>query len=231
MAEANLSICVITLLPKLIEALHDDGVIGGALKTGKINLTCINPRDFTDDIHQTVDDAPYGGGPGMVLKPEPLAAAIDAAKQQLPQAPVWAMAVDGDLFDAALASSSASLSQLILVCGRYQGIDQRILDSRVDRLVSVGDVVVSGGELPAMLIIDAIGRFVPDVLGSDESAAQDSFATDQLAPACYTRPAEFAGMHVPKVLLSGDHAAIASWRQEQAAKRTQQWEQKRSRKR
>lgn len=217
-------------MPRLIDSLREDGVIGGALKNGKLAVNCINPRDFTHDQHHTVDDTPYGGGPGMVLKPEPLAAAIDAAKERLPQAPVWYMSVDGEKFEDATARATAQLKQLIIVCGRYQGIDERIVETRIDRLVSLGDFIVSGGELPAMMIIDAVGRFLPDVLGNAESLVGESFAGDLLAPPCYTRPAEFEGLQVPDVLLSGNHQQIETWRGQQAQSRTDRWQQPRKKK-
>ena len=222
----TLDVCVITLFPDLINALQHDGVVGRAISSQKIAINCLNLRDFATDQRGTVDDEPYGGGPGMVLKPEPLAAAIDQAKQQLPKAEVWCMAPDGEIFEDKVARTAAKLEQLIIVCGRYQGIDERIMQTKIDKVCSIGNFVTSGGEIPAMAIIDAIARFIPDVLGEEQSIEIDSFAQGLLAAPCYTRPSEFEGMQVPKVLLSGDHAKIAEWKNDQAKQRTLLWKKR-----
>lgn len=220
---AQLKVCFVTLMPDMFVALKADGVIGAAIKDGELEILCIDPRTFTHDRHRTVDDTPYGGGPGMVLKPEPVAAAIDHAKELLPQARVFCMTVDGIRFGDRMARFLAQETQLIIVCGRYQGIDERIMLSRVDQLVSLGDFVVSGGELPAMVMVDAIARFLPGVLGSQKSLSCESFTDGHLAPPCYTRPKIFEGMKVPDVLLTGNHARIAEWQKEQKVLRTQAW--------
>ena len=210
---------VVTLFPQMFAALGDDGVVGRARNAGKWSLNLYNPRSYTDDAHRTVDDEPYGGGPGMVLKPEPLAAAIDAARADLPAARVTFLSPAGQPLDNELARRFAREDEHIFLCGRYQGVDERIVVSRVDRQVSVGDFVVSGGELPAMLLIDAAVRFLPGVLGSEESLAAESFAAGALAAPCYTRPALFEGMEVPEQLRSGDHRKIGNWRRQAAARR------------
>lgn len=219
-----LDIIAVTLMPGMFDALTGYGVVGDAFQNGKARLRAIDPRDYAADARGTVDDAPYGGGPGMVLKPEPMARAIDAAKAELPAARVCLLSPDGRIFAAADAERMAAREQHIFVCGRYLGIDQRVIDSRVDDAVSIGSFVASGGELPAMAVIEALMRHVPGVLGCGDSLRQESFAGDAgLAPPCYTRPEEFEGRRVPAVLLGGDHGAIASWRREQAGRRTAAW--------
>ena len=216
--------CVITLFPEMFNQFTQLGIIGDAFNSNKVAITFINPRDFTTDVHKTVDDTPYGGGPGMVLKPEPLAMAIDQAKDRLPQAKVYYLSPQGKILtDATVRELATSESAMILLCGRYLGIDQRIIDSRVDEEISIGNYIVSGGEIPAQILIDAICRNVPEVLGSAESINAESFANDKLAPPCYTRPVEFEGQVVPEVLRSGDHQAIANWRDEQADIKTKKW--------
>lgn len=219
-----IDIIAITLMPGMFEALTGYGVVGDAFAKGKARLRTIDPRSYAADERRTVDDSPYGGGPGMVLKPEPMAQAIDAAKAELPQAQVCLLSPAGKVFDAADAVAAAEREQHIFVCGRYLGIDQRVIDSRIDCSVSLGNFITSGGELPAMAVIEAIMRHVPGVLGCGDSPSQDSFATPgTLAPPCYTRPAAFEGVEVPPVLLGGDHAAIERWRKEQAEARTAAW--------
>ena len=210
---------VVTLFPQMFAALDADGVVGRAGRDGKWSMTLYNPRDHASDTHRTVDDEPYGGGPGMVLKPEPLAGAIDAARAALPDARVTFLSPAGRMLDDALARQMSRESEHIFLCGRYQGIDERIVASRVDRQVSVGNFIASGGELPAMLLMDALVRFLPGVVGSEESLAAESFADGGLAAPCYTRPAIFEGMEVPEQLLSGDHRRIRQWRQAAAAGR------------
>lgn len=213
---------VVTLFPSMFDALVNEGVVGAAFRNGTAALETVNPRDFATDRHRTVDDAPYGGGPGMVLKPEPLAAAIDRAREIAPGLPVCNMSPQGRALDDSVARGIAGTDGLVILCGRYAGIDQRVIDSRVDFELSVGDYVVSGGELPAMTVIDAAMRHVPGVLGSGESADADSFSAGRLAPPCYTRPEEFEGMRVPEVLLGGNHGEIGRWRSEKAERRTQE---------
>ena len=214
---------VVTVMPGLFDRFAELGVVGAAFKEGRARLVLIDPRDHATDRHRSVDDAPYGGGPGMVLKPEPLDAALGAARKVAPAAKVWHLSPGGERFSDARARELATASEHILLCGRYLGIDQRVLDIHVDHELSIGDYVSSGGGLPAMLVIDATLRHVAGVLGDAESAARESFAAGTLAPPCYTRPPEHAGRKVPSVLLGGDHAKIASWRAEKARERTAKW--------
>ena len=176
-----------------------------------------NPRDYASDVHRTVDDRPYGGGPGMVMKYEPVAAALEAAKGNLPVGcPVVYLSPKGRAFDQAMAQGFAKMPGLVLLAGRYEGIDERLFESHIDEEVSLGDFVLSGGEIAAMAVIDAVVRLLPGVLGDAESAAQDSFMRGLLDHPHYTRPEEIVGRKVPDVLLSGDHDRIARWRQKQA---------------
>ena len=212
---------VVSLFPEMVGTIGEYGVVGRAEQRGLIALDVENPRDHTSDVHRTVDDRPYGGGPGMVMKFAPVAAAIDAAKGKLPEGcPVVYLSPQGQVFDQAMARRFAGLPGLVLLAGRYEGIDERLIESRVDAEVSLGDFVLSGGEIAAMAVIDAIVRLLPGVLGDDESAAQDSFMEGLLDHPHYTRPEEIEGQKVPDVLLSGDHAEIAKWRYQQALGRS-----------
>jgi len=215
---------VITLHPDMFKALTNEGVTGRAIKQGLLELVLWNPRDFTGDKHRTVDDRPYGGGPGMVMMVEPLRQAINAARQDSRQAArVIYLSPQGQRFEQQTAKRIlADDRDLILIAGRYEGIDQRLIDSEVDEELSIGDFVLSGGELAAMVILDALTRLVPGALGHDESAAQDSFADGLLDCPHYTRPEHLGNMAVPAPLLSGDHAAIQRWRDKQALGRTWQ---------
>jgi tRNA (guanine37-N1)-methyltransferase len=212
---------VVTIFPDLVSTVADYGVVGRAVDTGLLELGCQNPRDFANDAHRTVDDRPYGGGPGMVLKYEPAAAAITAATERLPVgSPVVCLSPQGQVFDQAVAQQFACLSGLVLVAGRYEGIDERLIESKVDMELSLGDFVLSGGEIAAMVVIDAVARLLPGVLGDETSALQDSFVQGLLDHPHYTRPEVIAGKRVPEVLLSGDHARIAKWRHQQALGRS-----------
>lgn len=212
---------VVTIFPEMVLTIAEYGVVGRAAERGVISLECQNPRDFTDDAHRTVDDRPYGGGPGMVMKYEPGAAAIEAAKQRLPAAsPVVYLSPQGALFDQATAQRFAGLPGIVLLAGRYEGIDERLIESHVDEELSLGDFVLSGGEIAAMAVIDAVARLLPGVLGDETSASQDSFMEGLLDHPHYTRPEEIDGRRVPEVLLSGDHARIAKWRYQQALGRS-----------
>jgi tRNA (guanine37-N1)-methyltransferase len=212
---------VVTLFPGMVGTIAEYGVVGRAIERKIISLDCRNPRDFTDDVHRTVDDRPYGGGPGMVLKYAPVAAAIAAAREQLPAgSPVICLSPQGATFDQALARRLAGLSGMVLLAGRYEGIDERLVESVVDEELSLGDFVLSGGEIAAMAVIDAVARLLPGVLGDEESAMQDSFMEGLLDHPHYTRPEEIDGRRVPDVLLSGDHARIAKWRYQQALGRS-----------
>ena len=211
---------VITLFPEMIEPIMAHGVVGRAIDRGLIELVTWNPRDFSTDRHGTVDDRPYGGGPGMVMKVEPLRATIRAAREAAEPAPVIYLSPDGGILDGTRAGELKNHGRVILLCGRYEGVDERLVELEVDATLSIGDYVVSGGELPAMVVVDAVSRLVPGVLGHSESASQDAFADGLLDCPHYTRPEMIAGLQVPPVLLSGDHQAVARWRLQQALGRT-----------
>lgn len=215
---------VITLFPEMVKTVMAQGVIGRALDQGKLELVTWNPRDFATDRHQSVDDRPYGGGPGMVMTVEPLRSTIQAARAASGPAPVIYLSPAGQPLDGQRAEGMAQLPRVILLCGRYEGIDERVVALEVDAELSIGDYVVSGGELPAMVVMDAVARMIPGVLGHAESAAQDAFAQGLLDCPHYTRPEVVEGLAVPPVLLSGDHQAIARWRAQQALGRT--WEKR-----
>jgi tRNA (guanine37-N1)-methyltransferase len=212
---------VVTLFPDMVLTIAEYGVVGRAAKRGLISLECQNPRDFTVDAHRTIDDRPYGGGPGMVMMYEPSAAAIASAKDHLPAgSPVLYLSPQGAVFDQATAQRLAGLPGMVLLAGRYEGIDERLIESQVDEELSLGDFVLSGGEIAAMVVIDAVARLLPGVLGDAASASQDSFMDGLLDYPHYTRPEETDGRRVPEVLLSGDHARIAKWRYQQALGRS-----------
>ncbi|MBT8143327.1 MAG: tRNA (guanosine(37)-N1)-methyltransferase TrmD [Gammaproteobacteria bacterium] len=212
---------VVTLFPEMISAWTGYGVAGRAADNGLLQVNCINPRDYTEDSHRTVDDRPYGGGPGMVMKVAPLRKAIQAARNNVPAgSKVIALTPQGQRLDQSLAQALAAAPGMVLVCGRYEGIDERVLDSDIDLEVSIGDYVISGGELAAMTLADAVARLLPGVLGDDESAINDSFVDGLLDCPHFTRPEVIDGQAVPEVLLSGDHAAIRRWRLKQALGRT-----------
>ena len=212
---------VVSLFPEMFRILSEEGVVGRALSRGLIELEVWNPRVFTDDPHRTVDDRPYGGGPGMVMKPEPLIAAIEAAKQRHGgKVRTVYMSPQGAGLTHERIKAFSEASSLILIAGRYEGIDERVIQTVVDEECSIGDYVLSGGELAAMVVIDAVARLVPGVLGHQESAMQDSFSGGLLDYPHYTRPECTQWGDVPPVLLSGDHAAIVRWRNKQALGRT-----------
>ena len=212
---------VITLFPEMIEQACSFGVLGRAIKQGIVNVSCWNPRDYTQDRHRTVDDKPYGGGPGMLMKVQPLADAINAAKQQAGEGTkVIYLSPQGKRLKQSAVKTMAEHEGYILIAGRYEGIDERLIEQLVDEEWSIGDYVLSGGEMPAMIVIDAVARMLPGVLGDDESAQHDSFMQGLLDYPHYTRPEKVNGQKVPAVLLSGDHKAIAHWRQRQALGRT-----------
>ena len=216
-----MQIAVVSIFPDMVGQVAEYGVVGRAQERGLLTLSCDNPRDHTEDAHRTVDDRPYGGGPGMVLKYEPAAKAIRAARERLPEgSPVVCLSPQGRVFDQATARRYAGLQGLILLAGRYEGIDERLIENEVDEELSLGDFVLSGGEIAAMAVVDAVARLLPGVLGDDESAIQDSFEDGLLDHPHYTRPESIDGQRVPAVLLSGDHARIARWRYKQALGRT-----------
>ncbi len=218
-----LRIDVITIFPGLFEAFRSTGVLGGAVERGALAVEAHDLRRFTRDRHRTVDDIPYGGGPGMVMKPEPLVEAIEAlagAKGPERSSRVVLMTPQGHRFDGRRARQLAREEALLLVCGRYEGVDQRVIELAVDEELSIGDYVLSGGEVAAMVVIEAVSRFVPGVLGNPESTTSESFEEDRLEGPHYTRPVEFRGLEVPEILRSGDHGRIAAWRRERAIERT-----------
>ena len=213
---------VVTLFPEMFSAIKDCGVTSRAIDKGLISIRFFNPREFAKDKHRTVDDKPYGGGPGMLMKIEPLVAAIKAAKDGLIEdandqsVKVAYLSPQGKVLDQAGVEEVASRNRLVLVCGRYQGVDQRVIDQEVDEEWSVGDFIISGGELAAMTIIDAVTRLQPGAIGDKDSVSQDSFSNGLLHWPEYTKPRVFNNRSVPSVLLSGDHKAIQEWRLEQS---------------
>lgn len=218
---------VITLFPDMIGQMTAQGVLGRAISQDIVGLTCWNPRDFTHDRHRTVDDRPYGGGPGMLMKVLPLADAICAAKQQAgDRAKVIYLSPQGQKLDQqqvrqlALSGTAQQDACYVLIAGRYEGVDERLIEQYVDQEISIGDYVLSGGELAAVVLIDAIARLIPGVLGDEDSAQQDSFMQGLLDCPHYTRPEEINGRRVPQVLLGGDHQAILRWRLKQSLGRT-----------
>lgn len=216
---------VVTLFPELMHAFLGAGVVGRAARSDNIQVHLENPRDYTADVHRTVDDRPFGGGPGMVMKAEPLGRAIESAKQVMPQAKVLYLSPQGKPLTQAMLRQWVDEPGLILIAGRYEGIDERVIEQHIDTEVSIGDYVLSGGEVAAMVVIDALSRLVPGVLGHPDSAAEDSFGEDGLLDhPHYTRPERLGEFGVPEVLLSGDHKAIAKWRRQMALQRT--WERR-----
>lgn len=212
----------VSLFPQMFNALSNEGVVGRAVKEGLIKFNFFNPRDFTYDKHKTVDDRPYGGGPGMLMKVQPLEDALAAAKQANPKAKVIYLSPQGRQLNQQGVEYLAELEEIIFIAGRYEGIDERLVASQVDEEWSIGDYVLSGGELAAMVVTDALARLVPGVLGHSASAEEDSFADGLLDCPHYTRPEVINARQVPEVLLSGNHAAIKTWRLKQALGRTWQ---------
>jgi tRNA (guanine37-N1)-methyltransferase len=214
---------VVTLFPEFIASAVRVGVLGRALERGQVGVNATTPREFAADVHKTVDDRPYGGGPGMVMKIEPARSALRAARARLPAGSrsIY-LAADGATLTQARARELSQLPGLLLLAGRYEGVDERLLATEIDESISIGDYVLSGGELPALVLIDAIVRLLPGVLGDEESAQQDSYVAGLLDWPHYTRPEVFEERVVPPVLLSGNHAAIQRWRTQQALGRTWQ---------
>jgi tRNA (guanine37-N1)-methyltransferase len=212
---------VVTLFPRMIAGALEFGVVGRAIERGLVTVGTEDPRAHTHDAHRTVDDRPYGGGPGMVMKPEPLLAAIRAAHRRLPPgSPRICLSAQGEPFGERVARELAAVPGMLLVAGRYEGIDERVIEIGIDRELSVGDYVLSGGELPALTVIDAVARLLPGALGDERSSEEDSFGQGLLDWPHYTRPEVFEGRPVPPVLLSGDHAGIGRWRLKSAVERT-----------
>jgi len=216
---------VVTLFPEFVTEAVRFGVLGRAVKRGQVTVQATSPRDFATDAHRTVDDRPYGGGPGMVLKVEPTRSAIRAAKARLPAGSrAVYLAADGYRLTQTKVRELAQLPGLLLLAGRYEGVDERLIELEIDESISIGDYVLSGGELPALAVIDAVVRLLPGVLGDEASAQQDSFSDGLLDWPHYTRPEVYEGLAVPEVLASGNHAAIRRWRLKQALGRT--WERR-----
>ncbi len=214
---------VVTLFPEMLDAVSESGITRRALERGLLQLGRWNPRDYAEDGHRTVDDRPYGGGPGMVMQVAPLRAAIRAARDAAPAgAPVIHLSPQGRRLDQAGLQELAALPGMVLVASRYEGVDERLIEAEIDQEWSIGDYVLSGGELAAMVLLDGVTRLLPGALGHQDSAEQDSFTHGLLDHPHYTRPEQIGGQAVPPVLLSGDHAAIRRWRRKQALGRTWQ---------
>ncbi|MGD9895775.1 MAG: tRNA (guanosine(37)-N1)-methyltransferase TrmD [Candidatus Methylacidiphilaceae bacterium] len=211
---------VITLFPGLLEAAGQESILRRAIESGRMTFRTHQLRDYARDRHKTVDDRPYGGGPGMVLKCEPLVEAIEAVQAMAEKAPVRLLSPGGRTFDQAMAWEFSRASRLIFVCGHYEGVDQRVIDHWIDEEVSIGDFVLANGAVAALAIVDAVVRLLPGVLGNAESVLHESFEDALLEGPQYTRPAVFQGWGVPEILLSGDHAAIRRWRRHRAEEKT-----------
>jgi tRNA (guanine37-N1)-methyltransferase len=209
---------VITLFPGMFRGPMDESIVKRARENGQLELNVHNLRDYTHDRHKTVDDRPFGGGPGMLLKPEPLFEAVEHLRRENTR--VILLGPAGRVFNQAIARELSLLEHLVLICGSYEGVDERVRESLVQDEVSIGDYVLTNGAIPAMVIIDAVTRLLGGVLGHDESSLDESFSNGLIEHPQYTRPADFRGMKVPEVLLSGHHAEIAKWRVEQARQRT-----------
>lgn len=219
-AAGTIKVGVLTLFPELFDPFWNHGMIRRAVQMGRLIPLTVPIRDHARGRHQVTDDRPYGGGAGMVMKPEPLAAALARARSEMAAATTVLLSPQGRPFNQELAQSLVSVPELLLVCGRYEGVDERFIDRHVDLEVSIGDFVLTGGELGAMVVIDAVARLIPGVLGNPDSTACDTFSDGLVEHAHYTRPPVFEGRAVPEVLLSGDHGAIDRWRRETALMRT-----------
>ncbi|HEX2922498.1 MAG TPA: tRNA (guanosine(37)-N1)-methyltransferase TrmD [Chloroflexota bacterium] len=209
---------ILTLFPGMFVGPFQESILGRAAQQGLVEFQTHNIRDFATGRHKVVDDYPFGGGPGMVMKPEPITAAVEAVKRD--DSHVLLMSAQGQPFRQSIAQRLSALPHLVLLCGHYEGVDERVIESLVDEEISVGDFVLTGGELPALVVCDAVVRLIPGVLGAEESVEEESFSAGVLEYPHYTRPAEFRGMGVPDVLLSGNHAKVARWRREQSLLRT-----------
>jgi tRNA (guanine37-N1)-methyltransferase len=212
---------IVTIFPKMVRGPLEEGIVGRAIGSGLLDVRVHDLREHTSDRHRVVDDVPFGGGPGMVLKPEPLFRAVDAIRAEAGEpGAVILTSPDGRRFGHRDAERLSRVPHVVILCGRYEGVDERVRLQLATEELSIGDYVVSGGELPALVIVDAVARFVPGVVGDEASVARDTFARGLLDFAQYTRPAEFRGMAVPPVLLSGHHAEIERWRRREALRRT-----------
>ncbi len=220
-----LQIDIVTLFPEMFGGPFSTSIVGRAVKSELVEIKLHQLRDYANDRHNTADDEPFGGGPGMVLKAEPLLAAVRSVKSKSPETRVVLMSPQGQILTHGKVKEFSELSAITLVCGHYEGVDQRFIDSEVDEEISIGDYVLTGGELPAMVLVDAVTRLIPGVLGDEQSAYMDSFAgglDGLLQGPVYTRPKEVEGRKVPDVLLSGDHTKTEQWRRQQAVRRTQE---------
>ena len=211
---------VVTIFPKMVRGPLEEGIVGRAITRGLLDVRVHDLRDHTSDRHRVVDDVPFGGGPGMVLKPEPLFRAVDAIRASGEPSAIVLTSPDGKQFSHEDAARLSRLPHVVVLCGRYEGVDERVRLGLATEELSIGDYVLSGGELPALVIVDAVARFVPGVVGDEDSVSRDTFARGLLDFAQYTRPADFRGMAVPPVLLSGHHAEIERWRRREALRRT-----------
>lgn len=219
-----MKIDIITIFPEIFTGVVDCGILRRARESGIADVRIRNLRDFTTDRHRSVDDRPYGGGEGMVFMPGPLFAAVEfcAGGGRAPETQVVLLTPQGKTWTQETAAEFATIPHVILICGRYEGIDQRVIDSLVDREISIGDFILTGGEIPAMVILDSVVRLLPGALGNEKSALNESFSSGLLDYPQYTRPANFRGMPVPEVLLSGDHARVDRWRREKALEKTRE---------
>ena len=213
---------VVTGLPKILTSPLGESIIKRAQERRLVEIVVHDLRDYTTDKHRTIDDTPYGGGAGMILKAEPVFACIESLQQQRQFDEAIYLTADGERLTQRIANELSLKSNLLLLCGHYKGIDERVRETLVTREISIGDYVLTGGEIPALVLIDAVVRLIPGAMNDGESLLSDSFQTNQLGAPQYTRPADFRGMKVPEVLLSGNHGDIAAWREEQSAKRTQE---------
>jgi tRNA (guanine37-N1)-methyltransferase len=220
-ASPLLDVELLSLFPEIFDSFLRTSLVGKAIDGGIVRVTCTNPRDFARGRHRQVDDASYGGGPGMVLRPEPLAAAIESVQSARGTAHRILLSPAGRLFDQALARELVGHKRLMLICGRYEGVDERIAELFTDDVLSIGDYVLAGGEVAATVIIEAVSRLVPGVLGCEASTVDESFSAGRLEYPQWTRPPEFRGLGVPEVLLSGNHAQVAAWRRLESLRRTQ----------
>lgn len=211
---------ILTLFPGLFEPFLEESILGRAIKEGKVDIRLTNIRDFAKGRHRVTDDRPYGGGEGMVMKPGPIYRALDSVEKISKKSVVLLLTPQGESYDQSKAWELSRLDQIIMICGRYEGVDERIRSNRIELELSIGDYVLSGGELGAMVVIDSVSRLLPGVLGGERSNQEDSFEDGLLEYPHYTRPREFKGKEVPSVLLSGDHEKIRQWRRTQAIKRT-----------
>ena len=212
---------IVTIFPRIIEAALADGIVARALQRGLLRVNVVDLREFTDDRHRTVDDVPYGGGPGMVLKPEPMFRAVEAiAKESGPPRAIVLVSPHGRAFNQAEAARLAALDRVTILCGRYEGIDDRVREGLATEELSIGDYVLSGGELPALVVVDAVARLIPGVVGDEDSVAGDSFSRGLLDFPHFTRPAEYRDLKVPEVLVSGHHGEIRKWRKRRALELT-----------